>query len=82
MILLPGTTAYISDMFCLPEHRRKGICNAIMRALEDKARVLGATHVCLAPGYEVLSYNLYAKYGYEHVAARSVLISPQKRGVY
>lgn len=75
LILLPGSMAYISDMFCVPTHRRKGLCHAIMRALEDKARLLGATHACLAPGYEVMAYYLYAKYGYEQVASRAVLIS-------
>lgn len=80
LITLPGEAAYISDVFCVPEHRRRGLCHAMMRALEDKARALGARQACLAPGPEVMSYGLYAKYGYRQVASRSVLMSAQQRG--
>ncbi|WP_436146434.1 GNAT family N-acetyltransferase [Acidovorax sp. LjRoot194] len=72
--------ALISDVFCVPEHRRRALCHAIMRALEDKARALGTRQACLAPGPEVMSYGLYAKYAYGQVASRSVLVSAQQRG--
>lgn len=61
-------------MFTIPEHRRKGLCSAIMSAIESKALLLGATHACLAPGHEVASFDLYEKYGYTTVGIRSVLI--------
>ncbi len=75
-----GTVAYVSDMFTEPAHRKSGLCNLIMGALEHKARTLGATHACLAPGLEVASFGLYQKYGYEPVASRSVLIPRSVRG--
>lgn len=74
LVVLPESVAYISDMFTATAHRRSGLCNLIMLALERKARSLGATHACLAPGHEVASFGLYAKYGYEPVGSRSVLI--------
>lgn len=73
-VLLPGSVAYISDMYTRPEHRRTGLCNLIMQALESGARLRGATHACLAPGREVASFGLYEKYGYEPVCSRSILI--------
>jgi len=80
LILREGTVAYVSDMFTEPAYRKSGLCNLIMGALENKARTLGATHACLAPGLEVASFGLYQKYGYEPVASRSVLIPRAVRG--
>jgi GNAT superfamily N-acetyltransferase len=74
LVYLSGAVGYVSDMFTKPEHRRKGLCTVIMSALESKALRLGATHACLAPGYEVASFGLYEKYGYTTVGVRSVLI--------
>lgn len=66
--------AYVSDMFTKPEHRNKGLCTSMLAAIENKARSLGATHTCLAPGQEVASFGLYEKYGYTVAGTRSVLI--------
>lgn len=74
LVLLPGRMAYISDMFTEPTFRRSGLCNLVMNAMEGAAQLHGAAEVCLAPGYEVASFGLFAKYGYESVATRSVLI--------
>lgn len=69
-----GAVAYVSDMFTKPEHRNKGLCTSILAAIENKARLLGATQTCLAPGQEVASFGLYEKYGYTVAGTRSVLI--------
>ncbi len=69
-----NSVAYISDMFTKPEHRRTGLCASILAAIENKARSLGATHTCLAPGQEVESFGLYEKYGYTVAGIRSILI--------
>jgi GNAT superfamily N-acetyltransferase len=74
LVHLPGHAAYVSDMFTKPSHRGRGLCHLVMDALEDKARRLGATHTCLAPGQEVAGFGLYAKYGYGLVASRSLLV--------
>ena len=68
------SVAYVSDMFTKPEHRKKGFCASILAAIENKARSLGATHTCLAPGQEVELFGLYEKYGYSVAGSRSVLI--------
>lgn len=74
LVYLSGEVGYVSDMFTKTEHRRKGLCTVIMSAIESKALLLGATHACLAPGFEVASFGLYEKYGYTKVGIRSVLI--------
>lgn len=75
LVLPPGSVvAYVSDMFTHPEHRRTGLCHLVMHALEAKARSLGATHSCLAPGLEVAAFGLYGKYGYTQAGVRAVLV--------
>ncbi len=75
LVLPPGSVvAYVSDMFTHPEHRRTGLCHLVMHALEAKARALGATHACLAPGLEVAAFGLYGKYGYTQAGVRAVLV--------
>jgi GNAT superfamily N-acetyltransferase len=78
LVLLPGSGAYISDMFSKPEYRLRGLCTTILAALERKALSLGATHVCLAPGYQVAAFGLYEKYGYTAVGSRAVLILSER----
>lgn len=75
LVLLPGSAvAYVSDMFTHPAHRRRGLCHLVMQALEAKARALGATQACLAPGQEVAAFGLYGKYGYTQAGVRAVLV--------
>lgn len=66
--------AYVSDMFTKPGHRMKGLCTSLLAAIESKARLLGATHTCLAPGQEAASIGLYEKFGYTTAGVRAVLI--------
>jgi hypothetical protein len=74
LVYLGDSVGYVSDMFTKPEHRKTGLCGSILTAIENKARALGATHTCLAPGHEVESFGLYEKYGYAAAGVRSVLI--------
>ncbi|MFT3718457.1 MAG: GNAT family N-acetyltransferase [Pseudorhodoferax sp.] len=74
LVHLAGSVAYISDIFTAPAHRRQGLCHRIVLALERKARALGATHACRAPGQEAASFGLYGKPDYAPVAERALLI--------
>lgn len=74
LVYLGDSVGYVSDMFTKPEHRKTGLCSSILAAIENKARAMGATHTCLAPGQEVESFGLYEKYGYVASGVRSVLI--------
>lgn len=75
VVCADSRVAYLSDLFTHPVHRRKGLCDRVMHALEAKAVALGATHACLAPGQEVAAFDLYGrKYGYGLAARRAVLV--------
>lgn len=74
LIYLGEDRAYISDMFTVPERRRRGYCTAIIEALERKARELGARRTVLAPGLEASRIGLYELYGYAPSATRAVLV--------
>lgn len=66
-------TGEIKRMFVAPEHRRRGFAQAILRALEERARALGYTELVLETGikqpeaialYEREGYRSIEPYGY------------------
>lgn len=81
LICLGDGSAYISDLFTEAAHRGQGLATAMMLALEEKARALGAQRAILAPGLEQIQINLYERYGYAYTAIRSVLIPSQPGGI-
>jgi ribosomal protein S18 acetylase RimI-like enzyme len=50
----------IHDLHVLPSHQRRGIGQALIRAVEDKARSIGAGKISL----EVQEHNLRARHTY------------------
>lgn len=61
-----GGQAFIYDIIVAPEHRRQGYGASIMRASEDVARDMGATHLALNVfGHNVGARALYDGLGYE-----------------
>jgi ribosomal protein S18 acetylase RimI-like enzyme len=61
-----GGQAFIYDIIVSPEHRRKGYGASIMRASEDVAREMGATHLALNVfGHNDGARALYDGLGYE-----------------
>jgi GNAT superfamily N-acetyltransferase len=67
------TTGEIKRMWVPPEHRRRGISRALLRALEDGARALGYDRLVLETGvrqpealalYESAGYEIIPNYGF------------------
>ena len=74
------TTGEIKRMYVAPDARRRGVSRIVLRALEDRARVIGYTRVVLETGtkqpeaialYESEGYTRIAGYGYSRDAAGS-----------
>ena len=67
--LLAGGDAEVKRMFVVPEARGKGYGRAILRALENEARSLGATRVVLETGErQVEALGLYESAGFRRIA--------------
>ena len=46
-LLIPGTDAYIGNLWVNPSHRRKGLANALLAKAEEVARQNGCKRVAL-----------------------------------
>jgi GNAT superfamily N-acetyltransferase len=65
--------AEVKRMFTLPLVRRRGVARAVLRAVEDSARMAGLTRIVLETGarqpeaiamYEAAGYTLIPNFGY------------------
>ena len=54
----------LGHVFTLPEHRRKGICQAIMKRLMEHFRERGGQILLLGTGYESPAYWIYHSFGF------------------
>jgi putative acetyltransferase len=65
---LDGTTAELKRMYVEPSVRGRGIGRALVRALEQEARLLGLTNVVLETGTRLaLAIKLYEAMGYARI---------------
>jgi predicted N-acetyltransferase YhbS len=58
---------WLASVFVPPEHRRKGIASALVRAVEDKARALGYPRLYL---FTTSAAALYASLGWQALEQR------------
>ena len=66
--LLGEGTAELKRMYIVPEHRRQGVAQAMLRFLEEHARALGATRVVLETVLDPpAAVALYRAAGYEEI---------------
>ena len=66
--LIDDETAELKRMYVIPDYRRQGMAEAILRFLEDQARALGATHVVLETVIDPpAAVALYRAAGYEKI---------------
>jgi GNAT superfamily N-acetyltransferase len=66
--LIDDETAELKRMYVVPESRRQGMAEAILRFLEDQARALGATRVVLETVTDPsAAVALYRAAGYEEI---------------
>ncbi len=62
------TTGEVKRMYVAPEHRGRGYSRTVLRALEDRARVLGYTRLVLETGTaQPEAMALYASEGYDRI---------------
>lgn len=67
---LPGGGAEIKRMYVHPEARGKGVSTALLRAIEDEARLLGVARLVLETGTEQPdAMRFYEREGYERIEA-------------
>jgi len=60
-----ATFAWLCDVYVAPDHRGRGVGNALMDAVDDRLRGLGVRRAMLATAD---AHALYARYGFEPVA--------------
>lgn len=58
---------WLASVFVPPEHRRKGIASALVRAVEDKARALGYPRLYL---FTTSATSLYSRLGWQVLEQR------------
>ncbi len=60
----------MGHVFTPPEHRRKGICDALMDFHLDHLRKEGSRAVYLGTGYESPPFHIYERHGYRPILGR------------
>ena len=58
---------FLGHVFTAPEHRRKGICQAIMRRVMEHFRERGGRVLLLGTGFESPPYWIYHSFGFRSV---------------
>ena len=71
-----GSGAYITDVMTMPEARRQGLGEAIMRALHADARVAGVTVAALTS--TAMAEPLYERLGYLRVGTVTLFATPER----
>ena len=69
-------SAYLTDVRTLPDFRRQGLGEAVIRQLHADARARGITHSVLTSS--AMGRSLYAKLGYEQVGIVTIYVTPQR----
>ena len=54
----------LQHVYTNPEHRRKGICDHLMKALTDDFRARGGRAMYLGTGYNTPPYHIYESFGF------------------
>ncbi len=66
-----GSTGDLGHVYTKEEHRRKGICNATMRAQMDDFREQGGRFCVLGTGFDSHPYHIYRSFGFESLQPES-----------
>jgi GNAT superfamily N-acetyltransferase len=71
-----GAAAYITDVMTMPEQRRRGLGEAIMRRLHRDAVEAGATHAVLTA--TAMAKPLYERLGYRDIGTVTLYATPER----
>jgi len=74
-----ATFAYIADIFILPEHRGRGVCKLLLRAMLDHPDLQGLRRILLATQD---AQGLYARFGFQPLAHAEHYMTIHKPDVY
>lgn len=70
------TGAYITDVVTMPDHRRTGLAETIMRQLHADARAAGLTRALLTS--TAMARPLYERLGYQQIATVTIYATPER----
>ena len=71
------TGGYVTDVQTMPEHRRQGLAETIMRQLHADARGAGLTRAVLTS--TAMARPLYERLGYRQLATVTIYATPESR---
>ena len=74
-----ATFAYVADVYILPEHRRQGLAQRLIRQLVRHPDLQGLRRMLLATRD---AHGLYAKFGFKAIAAPDRLMEIHNPDVY
>lgn len=62
-----ASVGILGHVFTHPGHRRKGICQALMRGVMEDFRRRGGKILTLSTGYDSPAYHIYASFGFRSI---------------
>jgi len=79
MITDYATSAYLADVFVLPEHRGKGLSKWLIQAIVDDPKLQGLRRMLLATSD---AHNLYKKFGFSALASPELFMELHRPDIY
>ncbi|RBW42746.1 GNAT family N-acetyltransferase [Psychromonas sp. B3M02] len=79
MITDYATSAYLADVFVLPEHRGKGLSKWLVQTIIDHPQLQGLRRMLLATSD---AHNLYRKFGFSALASPELFMELHRPNVY
>ena len=77
MIIGDDRCGIMGHVFTRPEHRRKGVCQALLKRVLPHCEELGYRVLCLGTGFETPPYWIYHSFGFRRVGAgNGCMLSP------
>jgi GNAT superfamily N-acetyltransferase len=81
IVTVNSRTAYVSDMYVRPDHRRMGLGGRLLEILHTSALTMGAGEMILVPSLMTRQVAFYERFGYRDVVSMHLLIpGNMKRG--
>ncbi|WP_413692536.1 GNAT family N-acetyltransferase [Psychromonas sp. KJ10-2] len=79
MITDYATSAYLADVFVLPEHRGKGLSKWLVQTIIDHPQLQGLRRMLLVTSD---AHNLYRKFGFSALASPELFMELHRPNVY
>jgi len=79
MITDYATSAYLADVFVLPEHRGKGLSKWLIQTIVDDPKLQGLRRMLLATND---AHNLYKQFGFSALASPELFMELHRPDIY